>query len=153
MDNPIPDRLSLRPVRTWYTLNRWRKIAKWQLRNEPLCRLCQNRGLVRPATIADHIEPHRGDINKFWFGKLQSLCFDCHNTVKQGIEQRGFDTAVGADGWAIDPKHPVHTGAFVPDAKGDTHVEDRDSARRPNPASGRGADLSPGPDRRGPQIF
>jgi hypothetical protein len=31
------------------------------------------RGIVRAATIVDHVEPHRGDWNQFVLGKLQSL--------------------------------------------------------------------------------
>jgi 5-methylcytosine-specific restriction enzyme A len=27
-----------------------------------------------PATICDHVEPHRGDVNKFWLGPFMSLC-------------------------------------------------------------------------------
>jgi hypothetical protein len=66
------------PWRQWYTLQRWRRIAKHQLRIEPLCALCLKRGLVTPATIADHDPPHRGDWNAFRLGPLQSLCRDCH---------------------------------------------------------------------------
>jgi len=50
---------------------RWRRMAKHQLRVEPLCRMCLAEGKVAAATTADHIEPHGGDINKFWLGKLQ----------------------------------------------------------------------------------
>jgi hypothetical protein len=56
------------PWRDWYSLQRWRKRAKHQLRLEPLCRICLEHGLVSPATIADHIEPHGGDWNKFLLG-------------------------------------------------------------------------------------
>src|SRR6266404_1730756 len=31
-----------------------------QLRIEPLCRLCLEAGRVTPATVADHVTPHRG---------------------------------------------------------------------------------------------
>lgn len=43
----------------------------------------------RPATVADHIEPHRDDYAKFWFGALQSLCAACHDIKKQRQEARG----------------------------------------------------------------
>jgi 5-methylcytosine-specific restriction enzyme A len=26
-----------------------------------------------PATICDHVEPHRGDVNTFWLGPFMSL--------------------------------------------------------------------------------
>jgi hypothetical protein len=30
-------------------------------------------GRINAATIADHIEPHKGDKQKFFFGELKSL--------------------------------------------------------------------------------
>ena len=68
---------------SWYKLERWRRRAKHQLRIEPLCRYCVERGVGTLATIADHIEPHRGDPNKFWLGALQSLCKPCHHHGKR----------------------------------------------------------------------
>jgi 5-methylcytosine-specific restriction enzyme A len=66
--------------------------------------MCQACGLVVPATVADHIEPHRGDWNKFLTGKLQSLCFDCHNTDKAYIDKHGHvRVTIGIDGWPERP--------------------------------------------------
>jgi hypothetical protein len=42
------------------------------------------------------------DINSFWLGELQSLCTFHHNSTKKIIEQRGYDTAIGVDGWPLD---------------------------------------------------
>src|SRR3979490_2531669 len=39
--------------RDWYQLERWRRLAKRQLREHPLCALCLARGRVEPARIAD----------------------------------------------------------------------------------------------------
>jgi hypothetical protein len=36
--------------------------------------LAVERAIVTPATICDHVEPHHGDVNKFWLGPFQSLC-------------------------------------------------------------------------------
>ena len=57
------------------------------------------RGLVRPATIVDHVEPHRGNWNKFLTGKLQSLCEHCHNADKRMAEQGKPRATIGEDGW------------------------------------------------------
>jgi 5-methylcytosine-specific restriction protein A len=54
-------------------------------------------GRVEVATIADHIEPHRGDMDKFWNGPLQSLCGICHSAVKQR-EESGGHLGCGLDG-------------------------------------------------------
>lgn len=70
--------------------------------------MCLQQGKVEPACIADHIEPHRGDEMAFWFGPLQSLCKQHHNGAKQMLEHRGYDKAIGADGWPVDPKHPAN---------------------------------------------
>ena len=92
----------------WYDKRRWAKLAQHQLREEPLCCFCLKRGLVVPATVADHIEPHKGNERKFWFGKLQSLCSTCHGSIKQQIEVSGFSKEIGNDGWPVDRKHPVY---------------------------------------------
>jgi len=68
----------LDPWRSWYQLERWRKLRRAQLRREPLCRSCAARGMVTMADIADHIESHHGDWNAFVTGELQSLCSACH---------------------------------------------------------------------------
>ncbi|MFZ0601220.1 MAG: HNH endonuclease [Roseiarcus sp.] len=98
------------PWRQWYTLQRWRRIAKHQLRIEPLCALCLKRGLVTPATIADHDPPHRGDWNAFRLGPLQSLCRDCH-AGKSADDRLGYSCDIDEDGFPIDPRHPFNRGA------------------------------------------
>jgi 5-methylcytosine-specific restriction protein A len=92
-----------------YNSRRWQRVARHQLMAEPLCAFCAARGLVVPATIADHVEPHDGDLNKFWLGKLQSLCANCHNKDKSSEERRGYRTDIGIDGWPTDPRHPANS--------------------------------------------
>ncbi|MBA5779484.1 HNH endonuclease [Stappia sp. F7233] len=110
--------------RALYKTARWRKRRAAHLAVEPLCRMCQARGLLndgsrtmegKPQTnarrrflVADHVEPHKGDRYKFFFGKLQTLCPDHHDVVKQGEESRGFSVEVGLDGWPIDINHPAN---------------------------------------------
>ena len=57
-----------------YSSARWARIRRHQLVEHALCKFCLERGIVEPATIYDHIEPHRGDVNKFWLGPFMSLC-------------------------------------------------------------------------------
>jgi 5-methylcytosine-specific restriction enzyme A len=61
--------------------------------------MCQVRGLAVPATIADHIEPHRGDWNAFLTSELQSLCAHCHNSAKRRIELGRPRPDIGEDGY------------------------------------------------------
>lgn len=68
--------------------------------------MCARRGLVIPATICDHVIPHRGDIDAFWAGPFQSLCKPDHDVVKQAEENRGYVIGSDVGGRPIDPSHP-----------------------------------------------
>src|SRR5262245_6496515 len=97
--------------RSWYQIQKWRKRRLLQLRLEPLCAFCLRKGLSVLATIADHVEPHRGDPLAFYAGRLQSLCKQCHDSDKKYIENRGREReTIGEDGWPIeaggDPPRP-----------------------------------------------
>jgi len=81
----------------------WTKARGHYLRKHPLCEYCRRAGLVVPATVVDHIIPHRlkkaidsGDemqIAKaralFWDSEnnWMSLCGHCHDSVKQAEEK------------------------------------------------------------------
>lgn len=101
--------------RRWYKQARWRHKAKAQLAEEPFCQMCEalSPPKVTAADIADHVVPHRGDYQLFWFGKLQSLCSPCHDGPKQAEERRGFVQALGDDGWPADPRHPFNSGGVI----------------------------------------
>jgi len=94
----------------WYCRAEWRRRRAHQLRLSPLCKMCQEQGVVRPATVVDHVEPHRGDYNKFRLGALQSLCLDHHVGAKHVEELRGYSTAIGIDGMPVDSRHPAWCG-------------------------------------------
>ncbi len=95
-------------VDRWYSNSRWAKRARRQIEQHPLCVFCLKDGIVTPATVADHITPHKGDYNSFWYGKLQSLCAAHHNATKQMLEKRGYVTDIGVDGFPTDRKHPFY---------------------------------------------
>lgn len=62
---------------------RWQRFASAFLANNPLCRYCLIRGRVKPATVVDHIMPHKGDMALFWMeDNHQALCAKCHNSTK-----------------------------------------------------------------------
>lgn len=80
-----------------------------RLKTEPLCRICSQQGFVAPATVTDHIRPHKGDKELFFdASNLQALCKPCHDGLKAQIEAHGYHRATGEDGWPIDPNHPVN---------------------------------------------
>jgi len=105
----MPDRRSpeARLYRTWYKTARWRAIRAHQLAAEPLCRYCMRRGVITPATVCDHVQPHRGNAVLFHDGPFQSLCAPCHDRSKRLEEERGFSTEIGLDGYPVDPRHPA----------------------------------------------
>lgn len=92
--------------RRLYSLAKWKRRRLDQLTREPLCRWCEAAGLITPATIADHVVPHRGDLDLFWNGELQSMCAVCHDAGKSRQERGGYDSACDLDGYPIDPGHP-----------------------------------------------
>jgi 5-methylcytosine-specific restriction enzyme A len=96
------------PVRAWYSMQRWRRRAKHQLRTEPLCCLCKAKGEITPATVADHSPPHKGDFNAFMLGPIRSLCAPCHDGLQPAFKHKGFRRDIGEDGYPLDPRHPTY---------------------------------------------
>jgi len=69
---------------------RWRRARLWFLQQNPLCVECLKAGRTEAATVVDHIEPHKGDVEKFWnVKKWQALCARHHN-VKTATQDGGF---------------------------------------------------------------
>jgi len=59
---------------------RWHKASRSFLVRNPLCAECLRYNITTVATCVDHIEPHRGDMKKFWdVDNWQSLCTTHHN--------------------------------------------------------------------------
>jgi hypothetical protein len=108
---------ALRPWLPWYRTQAWRSRAQHQLQIEPLCRMCGAEGYVESARVADHIEDHKGDPEKFWRGALQSLCFRHHNSktrlsdIERRTGKRPLRRGADASGIPTDPAHPWRTEA------------------------------------------
>lgn len=92
--------------RKLYNTARWRHIRDHQLSARPLCEMCEADGKLATASVCDHIEPHKGDHDKFYAGPYQSLCKACHDGPKQKQERRGYVIGCGPDGTPIDGGHP-----------------------------------------------
>lgn len=80
-------RRAAKPWRKWYTLPEWKQIRAAQLAAEPYCRRHRKRGQLVKADTVNHIEPHRGDWQKFVSGPFESLCSTCHNADVQREER------------------------------------------------------------------
>lgn len=82
-------RRSQKPWRAWYSLPIWRnQIRPRQLTDEPYCRRCNQRGEVVMATVVNHVDPHRGDWDRFIGGPFESLCKTCHDSEVQREERK-----------------------------------------------------------------
>lgn len=67
--------------------HKWKLARDSFLRRNPLCVYCARDDRVEPATVVDHIIPHKGDMQLFWDkGNWQSLCKTHHDkkTMKEG---------------------------------------------------------------------
>lgn len=85
-----------------YKSARWLKLRLVHLSSEPLCRMCKDEGRITPATVCDHVVPHKGNLALFYGGPFQSLCKPCHDRHKQAEERGGkAKPIIGLDGWPI----------------------------------------------------
>lgn len=67
----------------------WKKHRDQFLLEHPLCVDCRKKGYVMPATVVDHIVPHKGDKDLFWDKtNWQPLC-ETHHNIKTATEDRG----------------------------------------------------------------
>ena len=69
-----------------YATSTWKTLRDAVLCKQPVCVKCVKDGRVTPATVVDHMTPHRGDTKLFLdVSNLASLCASCHS-VKTGYE-------------------------------------------------------------------
>lgn len=59
---------------TFYDTARWKRLRRFVLSQEPLCRRCG-----RPAQVVDHIRPIKKGGSATDLDNLQPLCTPCHN--------------------------------------------------------------------------
>ena len=58
----------------------WRRAMSAYLQRHPLCAECMREGKLTPATVVDHIIPHRGNKRLFWDeNNWHPLCKPCHS--------------------------------------------------------------------------
>lgn len=100
--------------RRYYRTAAWRKRRLHQLTTVPLCQRCKAQGKITAATVAHHVDQHKGDWHKFITGELRSSCAPCHDTIEQSIERLGYEKGSDASGKPIDPQHPWNTKKRAP---------------------------------------
>ena len=94
--------------RSWYSLQRWRTRTKHQLRIEPLCALVSRPVEITPGDDRGSSPPPRPPPERVHAGvELRSLCKACHDGLS-GFVHKGYSSAIGVDGYPIDPAHPFN---------------------------------------------
>lgn len=79
----------------WYSLARWRNARLIYLTNNPLCIRCEQDGRLTPATVVDHVKPHKGNKELLWnSNNWQGLCKRCHDK-KTASEDGAFGNERG----------------------------------------------------------
>ena len=99
----------------WYHTPQWKIIRRDLLNRKPYCVFCYEKGIQTQATVADHIEPHRGDYKLFFnLDNLQPLCATCHSGEKKRRERRYYQDrqlnkkwVTNEDGWIERRRHTV----------------------------------------------
>jgi 5-methylcytosine-specific restriction protein A len=89
---PKKNKNLINPNKSWsgtkfdYSSKDWIKLRNFVRSEEPLCRICKDRGEIVPTKIIDHIKPII-ECGEAWDrDNLQGLCESCHNR-KSAIEK------------------------------------------------------------------
>ena len=69
---------------------RWKNLSKRIRREEPLCRLCDAKGIVTLATQVDHIDETVEDY--FLRSNLQPICMACN--LEKEMRRKGYTPIV-----------------------------------------------------------
>lgn len=95
-------RLDRSATRRLHKLKRWSNIRFATFRRDHFtCQICGRIEGDMSKLICDHVEPHRGDVVKFWTGPFQTLCKPCHDVVKQ--KEEVADRSAGLDVYGARP--------------------------------------------------
>ena len=88
-----------------YNTSQWKKTRLIQLQKQPLCKMCMEQGMITKADVVDHVIPHKGNRELFFYGKLQSLCKLHHDSTKQSEERTGKVIGGNINGIPLDANH------------------------------------------------
>lgn len=86
----------------------WDREAKAFKAAHPLCLGCAAVGRVSPATVVDHIVPHKGNERLFWDrANWQPCCGWHHDVVKKRLEERYLCGEASAADLRLDSRMAV----------------------------------------------
>lgn len=94
-----------------YQSKAWRDARRVFLAAHPWCVECARHGVQTRASIVDHVQPHKGNMDSFWSrANWQGLCVPCHNSKTNrfdgGFGNRRSVGGCDANGMPIDSAHP-----------------------------------------------
>lgn len=94
-------------MRRIYNTTTWRRFRAQQLRREPLCVMCLERGITKPGKDVDHILPLKEGGQPFDFANVRSLCHEDHSRVTRAAAAGKELITKGCtlDGRPLDPNH------------------------------------------------
>jgi len=93
----------------------WDKFSAVFKRQHPLCLGCEAVGRTVATDVTDHVEPHRGDMVKFWAGPFQPACRWHHAVIKQHLEELyAKGQAKASDLWLNSKKAMELTHSMFP---------------------------------------
>lgn len=61
-----------------YHTSRWTKLSRIFRQENPLCAICESKGIIKPAEVVDHIVPYPVCGDFFDSANWQSLCSKCN---------------------------------------------------------------------------
>ncbi len=69
---------------------KWQSARESFLRQNPLCVDCLKEGRYEPATVVDHVIPHKGDQRLFWDRTNWAALCKPHHDAKTARDDGGF---------------------------------------------------------------
>tara|TARA_R100000655_G_scaffold91646_1_gene132471 strand:- start:61 stop:393 length:333 start_codon:yes stop_codon:yes gene_type:complete len=75
---------------SFYNSKRWRALRNYFIQKNPICKICQSKGIIKSAQCVDHIKPITIGGSQVDINNLQSLCNSCHakKSSREGAEKR-----------------------------------------------------------------
>jgi 5-methylcytosine-specific restriction protein A len=68
-----------------YGTQRWKKLRRMKLHQDPLCEICKKEGKIVAAELVHHIAEAKDNPEMFFnMNNLQCLCESCHNRIHRG---------------------------------------------------------------------
>lgn len=79
-----------------YNTARWKRLRLVKLRDNPLCEICEKKGITKMADDVHHIQsfmsvddPEARKALAFDYDNLMSLCDECHSEIHKRKRSRG----------------------------------------------------------------